>query len=84
MTDSTERLLPVEQSDRELAYGMIFSAQTASEVLNGNRDDHAFVQAFARHRLAERERCAKVAEGSLWLDTRHAIASAIRSGKEPA
>lgn len=57
----------VTQADREAAVNW-FAAQHAygvsfmEDVRTGGQDGNDLVRAFARHRLAERERCAKVAE----------------------
>lgn len=32
------------------------------KIQQGKADNHPLVQAFARHRIAERERCAEIAE----------------------
>lgn len=57
----------VTQEDREQA-GACYARMTGrggceathADIINGRADDSVLVQAFARHRLAERERCAKV------------------------
>lgn len=65
----TNQTVVVEQVDRDaaaaltVAVGHVGSAFTA-HITEGLEDDTSLVQAFARHRLAERERCAKVADAS--------------------
>lgn len=91
-------MIDVEQCDREAAADWLAADDDAPDMLHfasviraGGDDGHSLVQAFARHRLAERERCAKVAEESTGDDIRLGeidrsarIAAAILSGKEPA
>ena len=67
----TNQTVVVEQVDRDAAAELYLSEtglphsphdrRIASEFRSGELDDWDSVQAFARHRLAERERCAKVA-----------------------
>lgn len=63
-------MVEVIQADRERAapfgigHGWISGRDFSADymILNGHWDDKPIVQAFAAHRLDERERCAKVAE----------------------
>ncbi|MDF2382439.1 hypothetical protein JMG10_13235 [Nostoc ellipsosporum NOK] len=102
MTNLTQQHVAVEQRDRDAAaalmaiMGRTFLPGIISDVLAGRADDHPYIKAFARNRLAERNRCARVAEtcelvvplspglpdGASAASTQ--IADAIRSGKEPA
>ena len=100
MTDS----VTVEQCDRDAAYEAYFECYEYTpndlwlEALrSGKHDDDPQVQTLARHRIAERERCAGIAETlpigggtpSSWINTnespmgatRRHIAQAIREPK---
>lgn len=90
----------VEQCDRDAAAdcgGTLGWAQWAIDMTRSGKNDHwPSVQAFARHRLTERERCAVIAEKQFdareWHpELRRAganiageIRTNIRSGKEPS
>lgn len=85
-------LLTATQEDRNAAADLIeylAGGLTASsrKMRNGDADDYGEVQAFARHRMAETEACAKIAEaeagqyaddgeGDAWIALR--IAKRIR------
>jgi hypothetical protein len=91
MTDSVN----VEQCDREAAYGAYFECYEDTpndlwlEALRaGKHDDDPQVQLLARHRIAERERCAKIVEARVepsWhlaaKNAAYVIARAIREPK---
>lgn len=53
MTNPTP--LPVTQADREAAALVVVVQELREIVRAGRYDEHDYVQAFARHRLAERE-----------------------------
>ena len=90
-------MVEITQADRKAAAAFILTMygnrlagdmERRKAVSAGKRDFDRFVQAFAAHRLAERERCARVAESySFWQGssnlacphTRGWIAAAIRS-----
>ena len=57
----------VSQADRDAACGLT-GGQYWNEVKRGKRDGDQLVQAFARHRIAERERV--VGEIVAWLATK--------------
>lgn len=96
MTNLTQQPVVLEQCDRDAA-GDLWETLSLDEP-NPNDGYAAMVLetmalSHARHRLAERQRCAKVAEAhaapngipGMYYDTAcHDIAEAIRSGKEPA
>jgi hypothetical protein len=58
----------VVQCDRDAAATVERVSSIRLDIRKGLRDDHIAVQAFARHRLAERERCETVAdrEAATW------------------
>jgi hypothetical protein len=85
----------IEDSDREAAAERLSVAglgltlldpknHTAARIRAGDYDGHAWVQAFARHRLQERERAAMVVDenrtddDSMWDRAAVTIAAAIR------
>src|SRR3954468_12787147 len=84
--------VPVSPDDRTSAASLFAlihgdGAPGVAGMRSGAADDGLFVQAFARHRIAEREACAKVAEKyggdyesttSPVCRTRRNIAAAIR------
>ena len=55
-----DELVEVTQADIEAAHAMVRGWPLAAQM--STYDPQALYQAFARHRIAERERCAKVAE----------------------
>lgn len=55
----------VEQCDREAAADFrddVWGYPTSAKFRNGSEDSHRLVQAFAAARIAERERCATIAD----------------------
>lgn len=63
--------MQVEQIDREAAASGYFAWCSGNPVIpdrmkTGTADDHGMVQAFARHRIAERERVVGEIERWLW------------------
>lgn len=89
-------MVEVTQADREAAADVLDEVcslidhngigQVADLIRDGEYDEHPCVQRIAAHRLAERERCARVAEDWTMDWTRESahvpsdIAQAIRSG----
>ena len=79
----------VTQADREAAARLVSKMGDTIRALNitcGNLDDAPEVQAFARHRIAERERCARIGYRTC-AETRHvslgdAVDQAIRSSHD--
>lgn len=59
MTNLTQQPVVVEQTDHEVAEVLM---NTLGSEKVGPLDLHHFLKAFARHRLAERDRCAIIAE----------------------
>lgn len=83
-------MVEVTQADRKAAAQLVSKMGDtirALNILSGNLDDAPEVQAFAVHRIAERERCARVAEDWTMDWTRESahipsdIAQAIRIGE---
>jgi len=81
----------VTRRDRKEAWPFVsrnsIAGQDQEGFFAGKYDDANVVQAFARHRAAEAERCAQIAEacfgdkpGTWFREARQFIASAIRSG----
>jgi hypothetical protein len=70
---SDQSIVEVTQADRDAAAALMVALFTglpdlendlrwSGPVKNGEDDTYPFVQAFARHRIAEREACAKVVD----------------------
>ena len=87
MTES----VPVTAEDREAAAPFEMDLALADAIRHGRKDAHPLVQAFARHRTAETERCAGIAEAyHHWMGsadiacstTTRGITTAIRTPPE--
>lgn len=83
-------MVELTDADREAAASGYYAWCSGNPVIpnrmiEGRADDHSMVQAFARHRLAEREAVVKWLRGLHWthLDAEPAkrIANAIEAGE---
>jgi hypothetical protein len=81
----------ITQEDREAAAGWVEAVRGDSLKLghnvryrNGKGDGSQLVQAFARHRIAAIEECAKVCEGQqqIFLSEEYAVEQPLSSFKE--